>query len=342
MRAVAFVVGCVGVLATCGGDDGPKAKDWSGEPIVDRAVDYCIKLAACTEESEGTIGACVETMLDLQTFSGQVPTRRTLSDLVDLRDCYNRAKSCADVRRCAGVPNSDDLEECNPELAASSCRQQMGVSVLRRCFPAPEGEGGVWVEVDCTKYGRVCGFDEDNNNRCVTETCIAGQYEPSCNESTGVISVCGGQDPVTGLPVGSLINEYACDALGLGCAADLGDPDDPQDDQLICIGRGEDCDPAEPPACDGAVLSACLPNLDGTGSRASWDCAAGAIHHNCDASGFRCAKTEIICDPDTHPGVCDGHSLQVCVDGALENTDCRQHGVGDCEPDNEGHGRCVQ
>lgn len=342
MNRLSCALVCFGLLCTCGGGGGSKSKDWSGAPMTERAVDYCVKLAACTDEAEGTIGACVETMADLQVFSGQVPTRRALSDLVVLRDCYNKARSCADVRRCAGVPDSDELEPCDLELSARSCREHMGTSVLRTCLPAPEAEGGVWVEVDCTKYGRVCGFDEENQNRCVNETCVPGNTPPSCDEATGDIRVCGGVDPVSGMPVGSLFNEYACGALGLGCEADLGDPEDPADDQLVCVGEGESCDPAaEAPACDGTTLTACLPNLDGTGNRGSWDCATGAIHHVCDAENFRCAVSGATCDPAAHPGACDGNELSLCVDGELVTTDCAEHGLGDCQPDAEGHGRCV-
>lgn len=340
-------------LSTCGGSEGTKAKDWSGEALPERAVDYCIKLAACTDEAgELTVGQCVDQMADLTAFSGQVPTRRQLSDLVELRDCYNRAKSCADVRRCVGIPTGEELQECNMETYASSCAQRMGVSVLKRCFPAPSGEGGVVVELDCTKFGLVCGFDEQNKNRCVSETCTVGTHPPHCEESTGDIEVCGGTDPVTGFPVGSIINEYQCGALGLGCATDPGeDPDDPADDQLFCTGQGEECDLAEAPACDGTTLTLCLPDGQGGGARGSWDCASGAIHLVCDAENVRCAQTTTTCnaaDPDgdgpaqAHPGTCDSGDLTVCVDGELYVTDCQEHGLGDCVPDGDGRGRCVE
>lgn len=355
MRRFVFVLSCCALVltSTCGGSEGTKAKDWSGHELPERAVDYCIKLAACTDEAgDLTVGQCVDQMADLQAFSGQVPTRRQLRDLVELRDCYNRAKTCADVRRCVGIPTGEELEECDLERHASSCAQSMGVSVLRRCFPAPSGEGGVVVELDCTKFGLVCGFDENNKNRCVSETCTPLTHPPSCEEESGDIEVCGGRDPVTGLPVGSIINSYQCGALGLGCDTDPGDdPDDPSDDEPFCTGRGEECDPASAPACDGTTLSMCLPNLDGSGSGASWDCAGGAIHHVCDADSARCTATATTCnadDPDgdgpeqPHPGTCDDGDLTVCVDGELYTTDCQEHGLRDCIPDGDGRGRCVE
>jgi hypothetical protein len=347
--------GAIVSLATCGGGDESKAKDWSGAPLPEQAVDYCIKLAACTDEGgDLTVGQCVDAMADLQAFSGSVPTRRQLRDLVTLRECYNQALSCADVRRCVGIPTGEDLETCNTATHASSCAQRAGVSVLKRCFPAPDPtpeHDGVVVEVDCTRFGLVCGFDENNHNRCVTETCTVMTHPPSCEEETGDLEVCGGTDPVTGLPVGSIINEYACSALGLGCDSDLGDPDDPADDILICIGQGEECDPNAPWSCDGSVLNACLQNIDGSGASASWDCASGAIHRVCSPDLLTCVPTSSICnaaDPDgdgpgqPHPGTCDGSNLTVCVDGELYTTDCEEHGLGDCEADADGRGACVE
>lgn len=343
MRRLVLVLSLLMALPTCGGGDGPKAKDWSGSPLTEQAVDYCIKLAACTADTDfTTIPACVDSMLDLSAFPGSVPTRRDLSQLVVLRECYNHAKSCDAVRRCVGIPSGGELDTCNLGAAANSCAQKMGVSTLRRCVPAPSGEGGVWLEVDCTKYGLVCGFNEDNVNLCVSDTCTPLEDPPTCEEATGDMQVCGGTDPVTGMPVGSILNEYACGALGLGCDMNPGDPADPNDDAPFCIGKGESCDPnAEGWACDGTTLSVCLLNLDGTGNRGSWDCAAGAIHHVCDAAGTRCAVSAAECDPTVHPGVCDGSDLTVCVDGTPYTTDCRLHGLGDCQADAEGHGRCV-
>lgn len=335
------------LLPTCGGGDGSKAKDWSGEELPLRGVDYCIKLAACTDEAgETTVSQCVDQMADLVAFSSNVPTRRQLADLVDLRECYNRAKSCADVRRCVGIPTGEELVECDLANYASSCAQRMGVSVLKRCFPAPDGDGGVVVELDCTKFGLVCGFDEQNKNRCVSETCTVTTHPPSCEEDTGDIEVCGGTDPVTGLPVGSIINEYQCGALGLGCTHDLGaDPDDPADDQLFCTGQGDDCDQSDAPVCDGTVLTACLPDGDGGFKQGSWDCAQGAIHHVCDPAAppvGNCVPSASTCVAEEYPGTCDGTDLTVCVDGELYTTDCQEHGLGDCVADGDGHGRCVE
>lgn len=332
------------ILPSCGGSDGPKAKDWSDSPMAERAVDYCIKLTACTADVEElTISACVDGMVDLAAFPGSVPTRRDLRELVTLRDCYNESKNCDDVRRCVGIPSGNDLEECDLDRAANSCRQNMGVSVLRRCVPAPGGEGGVWLEVDCTKYGLVCGFNEDNINLCVSDTCTQLQDPPNCDEESGDIEICGGVDPVSGQLVGQILNEYACGALGMSCDTDPADPDDPADDVPFCTGQGDECDPGtEGWACEGTTLQVCVQNLDGTGNRASWDCASGTIHHVCDAVNQTCVVTTAECDPQTHPGVCDGEELTVCVDGTPYTTDCRLHGLHDCEADGDGHGRCVE
>jgi hypothetical protein len=344
MRRLAPVLLLTAFLPTCGGDDVP-AKDWSNSPMMERAVDYCLKLAACSPDVDLlTTARCVDTMVDLSAFSNQVPTRRELNELLVLRDCYNAAKSCSQVRECVGIPSGNDLDECDLDNAANSCANRMGVSTLRRCVPSPNGEGGVWLEIDCTKYGLVCGFNDDNINLCVSDTCTVLEDPPTCEESTGDIEICGGVDPITGQSVGAIINEYQCSYLGMGC--DLGpgdDPNDPLDDQPQCIGSGDECDPAQVGfACEGSVLSLCQPNVDPTtGNMASWDCAAGVIHHECNAGLGVCAKSASDCDPTTDRGLCDGPNLTVCVDGTPYTTDCRLHGIGDCGADTNGNFTCI-
>lgn len=348
MSRLACALVSISVLCACGGG-GSKSKDWSGAELPLRALDYCIKLAGCTQGAgEGTIAECIEAMADLQAFliDGQVPTRRSLSDLVTLRDCYNQARDCSAVRYCAGVPEDADLPECDLEASADVCEERMGLELLRTCLPDPDGEGGVRVEIDCTRFGRECNFDEDNSPRCVARSCDPEEFEPVCDEETGDITVCGEVDTFTGLRAGLLLNVYVCGSIGLSCALfDEGDPETYADDWLNCVSTtGEECDPfAVAPSCDGSVLSACLQNPDGTGSMASWDCARGSIHHTCspDPPAPGCAATNIICDPAEYPGTCDGSSLTVCIDGDLVETDCREHGLDDCEPDATGKGRCV-
>jgi hypothetical protein len=320
MRTLAVVLLALATV-TCGGGGNGKSKDWSGASLLERAVDFCVKQSACTD-NETTVAACLESMADLQALPATVPTRLDLEELQSLRDCYNRARTCEAVQDCAGVATTDDPKECDPATFGASCASRMGVETLKKCV------NGFVLEVDCTKLGLVCAFDSDGKNRCVDGKCNFIEYTPTCDAGSGALSTCG----AIGAPnPGSTVYDYECGAIGMGCALDLGDPDDHADDIYVCTGREESCDPAGvAPSCDGTTLAECVQNLDGTGNTARWDCASGAIHRTCDASVPGCTPTATTCDPTTDQGSCDGDNLVVCVDGTVQTIDCQEHGLATC------------
>ncbi|MBI2898422.1 MAG: hypothetical protein HYY06_33030 [Deltaproteobacteria bacterium] len=315
-----------GLLLSCGGGNAPRARDWSDESLLDRAIDFCLKNAACTEDRT-PIAECVETTVDLQALPSSLPTRRDLEELVELRACYNRATTCQEVLDCAGVPTDDEEpRDCDPATFGASCATRMGVSLLRHCV------NGAVIETDCTKLGLTCAFDSEGKNSCVAETCNPGTYDMNCDEESGNLNMCGSIDGGGG----NMVYQYACGAIGMGCAVDLG-TEDPGDEQAICTGREELCDPAATAAgCEGLTLTACIANFDGSGNMARWDCAAGAIHRLCfidpASGGGSCAVTTDECDPALDQGSCDGTSLFVCVDGTMQTIDCREHGIATCKP----------
>lgn len=313
-------------LGCGGGENRPRAKDWSEESLLDRAIDFCVKRAACTED-ETPIAECIEATVDLQALPPTVPTRRDLEELVDLRACYNRALTCQEVLDCDGVPTEDEEpKECSPDTFGASCATRMGVSILRHCV------NGVVIETDCTKLDLTCAFDSESQNACVAETCNPGTYDWNCDEENGNLNTCGSIDGGGG----NMVYQYACGAIGMGCAVDLGEPG-PGDEQAICTGREELCDPAATaPACDQLTLTACIANFDGSGNMARWDCAAGTIHKRCfvdpDSGAASCTPTIDTCDPALDQGSCDGSSLIVCVDGTTITISCPEHGLKTCRP----------
>ena len=76
-------------------------------------------------------------------------------------DADSDSDSDADVDLGCDVEAEGEPAACDPETFAASCLQRGDESILTACVD------GVVVRISCGACERVCGFDENNLNRCL-------------------------------------------------------------------------------------------------------------------------------------------------------------------------------
>jgi hypothetical protein len=286
------------------GDAGPEWTWYDGEvpdlpPYTkEDHVVSCMRTRACNTSHTGQLGTCVVSY-------ASVHGRETGHVLGWIARCVGAAAlNCDAIADC--LTAGEGPTACEPLVTPDRCDG----SILRQCsrFSAVD------LVVDCALLGMGCYIDDEDVAVCGLGTCDPSTFRPDCHGDALVICE------------GGVITFAECDAAGLRCTQDDGEPG-------MCGGGGAPCsETTDPRRCEGDRIVGCIAgttaDVDCTEVVPGWTCGDRSGTVGCVAPGSECEAVPLIgTDLDES---CDGEAVTFCMDDLVTTLSCADYGLGPC------------